>query len=289
MIFDNFEHLLALPEGMQAEATLTAPQLLLNILHATSEVVLLVTSRERLHLQEEWSYEVPGLTFPTLPAVQPLELKPDPLQLENYSALQLFLERARRAEAGFHLTAEDIPHLIRICELVDGMPLGLELAAMGTRSLTCQEIAEEIERSLDFLTTNMRNLPERHRSLRGVLEQTWQRLPEAERQVLSKLSIFKGGCLRHAAEAVTQASLTDLAALVDKALLSRNPGGRYGMHELVRQFALEKLQTNPDQYEQVENRHCRYYLTFVLQRLDPLKAGQRQNQILDESVKQKSR
>ena len=87
------------------------------------------------------------------------------------------------------------------------MPLALELAAAWTRTLSCAEIATEIETSFDFLSTTLRNVPERHRSLRVIFEQTWGRLSEVEQAILQQLSVFRGGCTREAAEQVAGATL----------------------------------------------------------------------------------
>ncbi|MBV7328568.1 tetratricopeptide repeat protein [Chloroflexi bacterium TSY] len=261
LVVDNFEHLF---DGVD---------LLSEILAETTNVKLLATSREALGLQEEWHYPVSGFPVPSD--------TDDRQVIKANSAGQLFLQRAQRAYAGFAIADEDIAYIVRICQLVDGMPLGLELAATWVRSLTCQEIAEEIERNLDILTTSMRNIPERHRSLRTVFEQTWQRLSEAERGVLSKLSVFRGGCLREAAEQVAGATLPMLAALVDKSLLRRNRDGRYEIHELIRQFAEEQLKVLPNNYQQVQNLYRNYYATFLQERTGDLK-GTRQKEILAE-------
>ena len=109
-----------------------------------------------------------------------------------YAAVELFVQRAQQVQAGFSLAA-NTQAVIDICQRVGGMPLGLELAATWLRVMPCQEIAPQIERSLDFLTTAVRNVPERHRSLRAVLDHSWNLLSEAERQVLARLSIFRGG------------------------------------------------------------------------------------------------
>lgn len=254
LVIDNLEHLLA------------GVGLLSEILMATPQVKLLATSRERLNLQEEWSYLVQGLSFPKYAS-------PD-ANFESYSAMRLFLERARRAEASFNLSEADLPHVIRLCQLVDGMPLALELAAPWVRSITCQEIVQEIERSLDFLTTSLRNAPERHRSIKAVLEQTWQRLPEAEKAILCKLSVFQGGCLREAALQVTGATLTLLSSLVDKALLRRADSGRYELHELIRQFAAEQLRTTPGDEEVLQALHCAYYTAFLEDQAQALQTNQ---------------
>ncbi len=266
LVVDNFEHLL------------NGADLLADILNAAPQVTLLVTSRERLNLQEEWSYEVWGMAFP-----QPNQLEPGIAltKLEQYSAVQLFIQRARQVKAGFNPTADDIPALLRICELVEGMPLALELAAPWLRLMTCREIAAEIQRSIDFLVTSMQNVSERHRSLRAVFEQTWARLLPEEQTVLSKLSIFQGGCGREAAAAVTGATLPLLLSLVDKALLRRTSAGRYELHELIRQFAASQLQLEPEEHQQALNRHYVYYAYFLQQRTAALKDGPQQETLAE--------
>src|SRR5207247_2625355 len=154
--------------------------------------------------------------------------------LESYSAVQLFVQRARQIQAHFSLS-ENVEAVTIICQRLEGMPLGLELAATWLRVMTCEQIAAQMESGLDFLTTPLRNIPERHRSLRVVFEQSWALLSGDEQAVLMKLSIFRGGFDREAAEQVAGASLSLLASLVDKSLLRLNSSGRYDLHELVRQ------------------------------------------------------
>jgi predicted ATPase/DNA-binding CsgD family transcriptional regulator len=275
-VVDNFEHLL------------DGATLLSAILSHAPEVRLIVTSRERLHLQEEWRYEVQGLLYPTLPRAEvasaarsEFEQARDRHEAEVYGAVQLFLHRARQADASFSPSAEEIADIVRICQLVEGMPLGLELAAPWIRSLTCHDIALEIERSLDFLTSSLRNLPARHRSLRVIIEQTWQRLLPKEQAVLRQLSIFRSGCTRQAAQIVTEATLSDLSSLIDKALLRRTDTGRYELHELIRQFAEEQLQADPDAIEHTRQRHTDFFITFLEQRTAGVK-GARQRETLAE-------
>ncbi len=143
------------------------------------------------------------------------------------------------------------------------MPLALELAASWIKVLNCHEIAAEIERSLDFLTTPLQNLPERHRSLRVIFEHTWERLSQAEQTVLRKLSVFRGGCTREAAEQVTGATLPVLSSLVDKSLLRRTNLGRYVLHALLHQFSEEKLSATPDDHQRTLRQFCAYYAVLV--------------------------
>jgi len=119
--------------------------------------------------------------------------------------------------------------------------LGIELAAAWVRMLTCAEIADEIERYLDFLSTRAKDIPEWQRSMRAVFDRSWNMLTTDERHIMTKLSVFRGGFQRDAAERVAGASLSALAALIAKSLLHRIEGDRYDLHELVRQYTRERL------------------------------------------------
>ncbi|RIK33811.1 MAG: hypothetical protein DCC55_34225, partial [Chloroflexi bacterium] len=255
LLLDSFEQLLE-------ERALIA-----DILACSPGVKILVTSREALDLQEAWFHPIAGMRFPK-------EGAGDETAFTQYDAVNLFVQRARHVQMGFSIEAE-WPHVMRICRAVGGMPLALELAAAWLKVLPCNKIADELERGLDILTTRHQNIPARHRSMRAVLEQTWQHLTAAERAVLSKLSIFRGGCPYPAAEQVTGATLPLLTALVDRALLRLTPDGRYETHELVRQFAEEQLRTTPADQDEAQARHCAYYVSFLQQRTPDLK-GKRQ-------------
>jgi len=153
----------------------------------------------------------------------------------------LFLQSARRARPGWEPAGGDLQAVARICRLVEGMPLGILLAAAWVEMLTPAEIADEVQHSLDFLETEVRGVPERQRSIRAVFDYAWSLLTLREREVLAALSVFRGGFFREAAQQVAGAGLRDLMGLVNKSLLQRAPTGRYGMHELLRQYAAEKL------------------------------------------------
>lgn len=242
LVLDNMEHLVAGSEWL-SDLLLAAPQ-----------VKLLLTSRQRLNLREEWIYDLRGLPAPD---------EQDLTTLEENSAAALFLQAARRTWAGFTLTTADRAAVARICRLVDGMPLALELAATWVRLLSCSEIAAEIARNIDFLTASQRNLPERHRSVRAVFEYSWAMLEAHERDAFSRLALFRGGFDRDGAMEVAGATLPLLAALVDKSLVRPQRDGRYDVHELVRQYALERLAEDTAAYSAAQRAHACYCLALA--------------------------
>ena len=260
LVLDNFEHLLA-PD---IEKGSSGVDLLAGILESAPDVKLLVSSREVLNLQEEWLYAVPGLPFPRKAILTE--------GVANYGAIQLFIDRAQRVRRDFSATDEMVD-IIRICRLVEGAPLALEMAATWIKLLSCRNIAAEIRRNIDFLASNLRNVPERQRSIRAVFEQSWQRLPDTERHVFKRLSVFRGSFRREAAERVAGATLVTLSALVDKSLLRAEPDGRYQVHELLRQYAAEQLVLSPNDVARVYDRHCDYYCGLLGQQRDNLDGG----------------
>ncbi len=252
LVMDNFEHLLP------------GANLLVEILQRAPRIKILVTSRERLGVPEEWVLDLQGLPFPG---------SEQSSNIETYGAVQLFLQRAQQARAGFWLSYLDKPAVAHVCRLVEGLPLGIELAAAWTRTLSCQEIAAEIQKNYDFLTTSLQNIPKRHQSLQAVFEHSWKLLSEEERRVFRKLTVFRGGFTRKSAEQVVGASAFSLSTLVDKSLLRWTPVGRYEMHELLRQYGAKKLAEATGKKEKVKNQHCKHYAEFLHQQEARLKRG----------------
>lgn len=284
LVLDNFEHLLApppspfetepslsfsLPESLPEGGIKGGLDLLTDILACAPGVKLLITSREILNLQEEWLYQVQGLPYPDTSLNGSL----NEAEIQAYGAVQLFLERARRVRRDFSL-ADDGADVIRICQLVEGMPLAIELAASWTRTMPCAQIADEIQHNLDFLSTGLRNVPDRQRSMRAIFDQSWQLLNQQERDVFKRLSVFRGSFDRDAAGQVASASLATLSALVDKSLLRADSDGRYQIHELLRQYAAVQLAQSPDDIARVYDLHCAYYADFLHERQEDMVGGQ---------------
>lgn len=241
LVLDNFDELL---DGVG---------LVTEILQAAPGVKALVTSRERLNVQEETLFRLEGMSLPD-------DSQPT---LDN-GAVQLFVQSSQRIRPDMHFNDDELRSVARICQLVEGMPLGIVLAAAWVEMLSPGEIADEIARSFDFLETDMRNMPPRHRSVRVVFESAWNMLTEVERATFARLSAFRGGFTRGGAQDVAGSTLPTLMALVNKSLLRRDPdsGGRFEVHELLRQYAAEQLE-KIDQSEQTRRAHSDHYLIWL--------------------------
>jgi serine/threonine protein kinase/tetratricopeptide (TPR) repeat protein len=245
LILDNFEHLLD-GAGLVTEILQTAPQ-----------VKILCTTRTRLDIPGEQIFHLEGMEFPEWRT---------PEDAMEYSAVKLFLQSARRVRPAFTLDADDLQYVARICRVVGGMPLGILLAAAWVEMLTPHEIADEMQRSLDFLETDQQSVPERQRSMRGVFSYAWNSLTEREQKAFRAISVFRGGFTREAAQEVTKASLRELMGLMNKSLLTRTPSGWYEIHEFLRQSGAKKLSENSEEEKNVQECHCAYFAKFINQR-----------------------
>jgi serine/threonine protein kinase/DNA-binding SARP family transcriptional activator len=247
LLMDNFEHVLP------------GAEVITEILEAAPRVKILVTSRERLSLSDEVVYSLSGLTFPEKEAL-PLAINVDPLA---YGAVALLLQRGQLLRSSLQLQPEDLPHVMRICRLVQGMPLALILAASWLELLSFAEIADEITRNLDFLESEARDLPQRQRSVRAVFSASWQMLDEPAQSVLLQLCVFRGPFSRAEAQGVADVSLHTLLALAHKSWLQRAAGNLFQIHELLRQYVAEKLTADPSLWREAHNRHALYYARFL--------------------------
>jgi predicted ATPase/class 3 adenylate cyclase len=259
LVLDNFEHLV---EGSE---------FLSQVIEKAPRVEMMATSRERLGVQSEWVFDVEGLHVSGN--------GDGPADADG--AIRLFVERARQADAGFSLTEQERPQAARICRLVYGMPLGIELAAAWVSMLSCSEIGDEIERNIEFLSTTARDVPERHRSLRAAFDQSWRLLTDNQRHVFERLSVFRGSFTRDAAAAVAGADLRLLFELVAKSLVRRLDPGRYELHELLRQYAADKLAADAEASEAALERHARFYVGLLESRRSTL-LGPRMAEARDE-------
>lgn len=258
LLLDSFEHLL---EGAD---------FILELLRNTSALKILVTSRHILNFQAEYTWRVDGLSVP--PNDEAEQLAPE--LLLRYESIALFVERARRVVRGFSLTENNQKEVVRICQFVQGLPLGAELAAALTRHYTCKEIIEALKQNYAFLATAQRDMLPRHRSIQATLAYSWSFLNEQQTQIAAQCALFRGGFTVDAAEAIMGANRALLTVLEDHSLLRlvkrRTGGSRYEMHELVRQYAAEQLQSRPLLSQQAHERFCTYYTAFVAERVEAL-------------------
>jgi predicted ATPase/DNA-binding SARP family transcriptional activator len=247
LVLDGFEHLLP------------GAALLADLLRSAPGLKALVTSRARLSLKGEHLFPLSGLGLPEGDDIDPLASN---LPGANCEAVQLFLDAARRLQPAYDPSPADLHAIQRLCRQVQGMPLAILLSASWAETLSSDEIAAEVNRSLDFLAADWQDQPERQRSLRATFDHSWNLLSEGERLVFQSLAVFRASFSYPAAVEVCGAAVQELRRLAEKSLLQRLPSGRYQLHELLRQFAAEKLLQTEDAAIYQE-RHCRYYLAAL--------------------------
>jgi len=245
LVLDNFEHLVAAP----------ALDLLSRVLRQAPDVKLLITSRARLDLAAEQLYDLRGLPYP---------LEPKSAAPQDFPAVQLFVRRSQRVYPDFPISPATLSSVARICQMTDGLPLAIELAAAWSRSMTPAEIADELARGLALLASTARDVPARHRSMAAVFEHSWQLLDEAGRAALAQLAVCRSGFDRAAAQTVACAGLPMLQTLVDSSLLRVDSSGRFDMHPMVQQFAGEKLAERPEaDADATRERHARHFAALT--------------------------
>ncbi len=240
LVLDNFEHIVE------------SAGLLSDILQAAPDVKILVTSRERLDLKSEWVYALDGLALPANGETDPT----------SYAAGQLFQQVAEHHQPMYRPAGDEAQAILEICRMLGGLPLGIELAAARAHVLTCVATAAEIRRGSDDLATRQRDVPERQRSLRAVVESSVAALSPEERRVFESLGVFPREFSALAAAQIVGATPVQLASLVDKSLL-REVGGRYSLHEVLQRFAVEALAGQPALSLEWHERHCRYFANWL--------------------------
>jgi predicted ATPase len=255
LVLDNAEHLLG-----------ACAQLADALLRHCPKVVLLMTSREALGLSGEQTYRVPSLSMP--------DPKHDvtPERVAPYESVRLFIERAQLNLPQFAVTHENAPALASVCHRLDGIPLALELAAARVRSMSIQEIDRRLDQRFRLLTGGSRTALPRQRTLRALIDWSYDLLSEAEKSLLGRLSVFAGGWTLDAAEEVCAGNGVDrgavfdlLTSLFDKSLAiaeERHAATRYRMLETVRQYARDRLLENAEE-ARWRTRHLAYFLRLA--------------------------
>ncbi len=230
LIFDNVEHLLA-------DISIFA-----RILEHAPSVQIITTTREKLNLRIETTY-----------LLQPV--------LEQGATL--FREVASLMHPHIEFMADDTPHIVQIVELVGGLPLGLTLASTWVDMLTLREIIDEIQHNLDFLASDMADMPHRQRSIHAVIDPTWKRLSDTEKRAFMQVSVFRGGFTRKLFQEITGASLQTLQILMHRSLIGHGYGQRYDMHPLLRQYAREKLNQDDTLRINTKKRHLESFMKYA--------------------------
>jgi predicted ATPase/transcriptional regulator with XRE-family HTH domain/DNA-binding CsgD family transcriptional regulator len=257
LVLDNCEHLI------QACAELAE-----SVLRACPRLRILATSREALGVSGELVWRVPSLS---LPSGRPVRSVEDAAQSE---AVRLFVHRASQSRVGFALTSANAGAVAQVCVRLDGIPLAIELAAARVNALSVEQIASRLDDSLRLLTSGSRTAVDRHRTLRGTLDWSYDLLGEAERLLLGRLAVFAGGCTLEAAEAVCGGEGLELGVvfdllsnLVDKSLVvadERSAAAWYRLLDPLRAYAQEKLRACGDEVR-VRSRHRDWYMQLAEQ------------------------
>ncbi len=255
LVLDNAEHLLT-----------ACAEFADGALRRCAQLVILVTSRERLGMAGELTYRVPSLSVP--------DPKRDttPEVLSKYESARLFIERARLQRPDFAVTAQNAPALASVCRRLDGIPLAIELAAPRVRSMSVEEVNRRLDQRFGLLTEGSRTALPRQRTLRAMIDWSYDLLTDAERAILRRVSVFSGGWTLAATEQVCSGDVVDrreafdlLTSLADKNLvLAEAHGGatRYGLLETVRHYAADRLRESGEEVR-VQRQHLEYFLAMA--------------------------
>jgi predicted ATPase/DNA-binding XRE family transcriptional regulator len=267
-VLDNCEHLIE-----------ACAQLADTLLRACPGLHILTTSREALGIVGEVSRRVPSLSAPPLDALLSVE------QLTQFAAVQLFVERANAVGSDFVVTEHNAAAVARVCQRLDGIPLALELAAARTRTLGVNQILDRLDSSIGLLVGGSRTAATRQQTMRATLDWSYGLLGHAERTLFRRLAVFAGSFTLEAVEAVCTGegvarpeTLDVMTGLADKSLVladAESDEARYRLHEIVRQYARERLD-EADETTAVRIRHRDWYLSLAEQALPELtRADQR--------------
>ena len=251
LILDNFEHLL----------NTESISLISELAHNATRTKILITSRERLNIQGEYLFPVEGLESPTEETL--LSAQEVDSEQTAFGAIRLFEQSAQRVQPSFKVTRENIKTVAQICQFVQGMPLAIELAAAWIEALPLEEIHKEVKQDLDFLRSELHDIPDRQRSLRSVFDSSWSKLSRPTRSTIKALSIFRSSFSREAAQAITGLSAKTLLELTNKSWIQSQKNGRYQIHELLRQFVYEMLESEAVTFEQIKEKYCAYYTNLL--------------------------
>jgi predicted ATPase len=271
LLLDNCEHLL-----------LACAQMVAALIRTCHNVTVLATSREALGIGGEYVYRIPSLSLPDSKMSKTATVA----SLSQFEAVRLFIDRAQAVRSDFAVTNQNAPALAQLCYRLDGIPLAIELAAARVRSLTVEQINDKLDSRFRLLTGGDRSALPRQQTLRALIDWSYDLLNETEKTLLTRLSVFAGGWILEAAEAVCIGDVVEdwevldlLTNLADKSLiLSEETSGeqamRYRMLETVRQYAQERLSASEEERE-VREQHVGYF-TALVEEAEPKLSGPEQ-------------
>lgn len=253
------------------EQVVDAASVLTDLLTSCPRLKVLVTSREKLHLYGEHEFLVAPLPFPDL-AHLPKEAADVTAVLAHYPAVALFVQRATAAKSDFRLTTGNVRAVMEICARLEGLPLAIELAAARVQIMSPLDLLVRLTNRLNVLTGGERNRAPRHQTLRNTVEWSYTLLDERERVLFRQLAVFVGGWTLDAAERMAgtekNVTLNLMSSLVDKSLVQRvggtNEEPRFTMLEMLREFAMERLEQKGETYER-QHLHALYFLDFAIE------------------------
>jgi non-specific serine/threonine protein kinase len=271
IVLDNAEHLLA-----------SCARLTDTLLRQCAQVTVLATSREPLGVEGERTYRVPSLSVPAAEEAMSPEL------VAASESARLFIERARLQRPHFDVTVQNAPVLAAVCRQLDGIPLAIELAAPRVRSMSLEEVKQRLDRVFTLLTGGSNTALPRHRTLRSLIDWSYDLLSVAEQALLRRLSVFSGGWTLEAAERACSGDgievddmLDVLATLCDKCLVTvdEHAGAtRYRLLDTIRQYAAERLREHGEE-ARWRGRHFAHCLSLA-QEAEPLLSGPDQKEWL---------
>lgn len=244
VLLDGFEHLTK------------SGNLVSTLLNNAPNLRILVTSRHKLNIPGEWVHILEGMTI--------TETHSDP-DKDLPEALELFLHRSEQNNPDL-VTRKDLISASRICELVEGLPLGIELAAGWTSVLSYSEIANELSTTFEFLDGQSKT-GDKHQNIKAVLTSSWNLLEQSQQIIMAKLSVFQGGFSRQAAKQIAGATLTNLSTLLDKSMLRKNQQGKFEMHAVVHEFCKEIILESPQEFLTIRQKHFQYYAEYLSSRV----------------------
>ncbi len=235
IILDNFEHIIEFSD------------IITNLVERCPRIKIIVTSQQRLNLTDEYIIDVDGLGYSKAGDI-------------SDEAFQLFVHRSQMIKQDFTLTEEDRQNINRICSRIGGVPLAIELAASWIKKLSCKQIADEMEKSSQFLVSPYRDITGRHRSLEATFNYSWDLLSPMEQNIFRRLAVFKGSFTAQAASIIAATSLKNLSIFVDKSLLRSNDRNRYEMQPIIYEFVSSKLHENPEEKKTLSHQHSLYFM-----------------------------